>query len=168
MNNGNPTALQRLGERTRRRLVWSLWFVTWVGLMAGGLHNHRYYQAVVVFSILHALLFLGLTRFRVAAFPNQFRLTYLLMIVVGTYVPGAGVLNWMVTAGLASNLFLGYCPLIRLLYLMPWNRDEKLTWSLVWRVITTPPIRGRRFTPRPESPPRSAHPTTTALSSPPR
>jgi len=141
-----------MNEHTRRRFVWTLWFVTWIGLVAG-LIDHRWLPAVVVFSVLHALLFLGLTRFRIAAFPNQFRLSYLLLIVLGTYVPGAIGLNWMVTAGLASNLFLGYCPLIRLLSLMPWNRDEELTWSLVWRVITTPPVRGRRFTPRPATQP---------------
>jgi hypothetical protein len=158
MNASNPTPLERMNQHTRGRFVWSLWFVTWIGLVVG-LIDHRWLPVVVLFSVLHALLFLGLTRFRIAAFPNQFRLSYLLLIVLGTYVPGAIGLNWMVTAGLASNLFLGYCPLIRLLSLMPWNRDEELTWSLVWRVITTPPVRGRRFTPRPASPPRSAHPS---------
>jgi len=158
MDTSHPTRLDSMNQRTRRRLVWSLLFITWVGLVAG-LIDHRWFLAVIGFSVLNVLLFLSLTGFSVAAFPNQFRIAYLLLIVVGTFVPGAGWINWMVTIGLSFNVFLGYCPLIRLLYLMPWNRDEPLTWSLVWRVITTPPVRGRRFTPRPPSPAGSPQPT---------
>jgi hypothetical protein len=38
-----------------------------------------------------------------------------------------------------------------MLYLPPWNRDVALSWSLVARVFTTPPVAGR-FTPRADSP----------------
>jgi hypothetical protein len=134
----------------RRRLVRTLWFITWFGLLAG-LFDHRWYQAVVAFSIFHTALFLALTRFRVAALPNQVRILYLVWVAISTYVPGALVLMWMPTIGLATNLFWGYCPAVRMVYLMPWNLKEPLTWSLVMRVFTTPPSDGR-FTPRPESP----------------
>jgi hypothetical protein len=134
----------------RRRLVWCLWLVTWAGLLAG-LVEPRWYRAVVLFSIAHAALFLVLTRFRVAAFPNQVRIAYVLWVAAGTYLPGGVVLMWITTVGLATNLFWGYCPLARMLYLLPWNREVALSWSLVLRVVTTPPVSGR-FTPRAVSP----------------
>jgi hypothetical protein len=138
-----------MGGLTRHRLVWWLWFVTWAGLVAG-LADARWYRAVVLFSIAHAALFLVLTRFRVAAFPNQVRIAYVMWVALGIYMPGGIVLMWITTVGLATNLFWGYCPLARLLYLLPWNREAPLTGSLVARVFTTPPVEGR-FTPRAES-----------------
>jgi len=144
--NRDATPLERMGDTSRRRLIWSLWFITWAGLLAG-LIDRRWYHAVVLFSVLHALLFLGLTRFRIAAFPNQVRIAYVLWVAVGTYLPGGVVLMWITTIGLATNLFWGYCPLARMLYLLPWNRDVALNWSLVARVFMTPPVQGR-FVPR--------------------
>ena len=149
MNNHARSTLDRMPTPTRRRLVWCLWFVTWLGLLAG-LSDARWYHAVVAFSILHAALFLALTRFRVTEFPNQVRIAYVLWVAAGTYLPGGVVLMWITTVGLATNLFFGYCPLARMLYLLPWNRDVALSWSLVASVFMTPPVAGR-FTPRAES-----------------
>ena len=150
-----PTALDRLAAPTRRRLIWCLWLVTWLFLLAGLAHR-RWYEVVVLFSIAHALLFLALTRFRVAAFPNQVRIAYVIWVALGTYVPGGVILMWITTIGLATNLFFGYCPLARMLYLLPWNREEKLSWSLVWRVFSTPPVAGK-FRPRLDRPLAGAH-----------
>jgi hypothetical protein len=36
----------------------------------------------------------------------------------------------------------GYCPLARMLVLMPWNREERLSPGFVWALITTPPVDG--------------------------
>jgi hypothetical protein len=68
------------------RMVWILWFVTWLGLLAG-LFDRVYYEYVVVFSAAHMLLVLWLLRFRAAAFPAQVRIGYLLWVAVGTWVP---------------------------------------------------------------------------------
>jgi hypothetical protein len=144
------TPLERMTFLARRRLVKTLWFVTWCGLLAG-FYDHRWYEAVVAFSVVHTALFLALTRFRVAALPSQVRIAYLVWVVISTYVPGASFMMWIPTIGLATNIFLDYCPAVRMLYLMPWNLEQPLTWSLVVRVFTTPPSTGR-FTPRPESP----------------
>jgi hypothetical protein len=133
----------------RRSIVWGLWLATWIGLLAG-LVDPLLYHAVVVFSVAHALLFLALHGFRVAEFPVQVRLTYVLWVAIGTYVPGMRFLLWIATIGLVGNLFFGYCPLARMMYLLPWNRDEPLSWDLVARVVTTPPVAGR-FRPAPRA-----------------
>ena len=68
-------------------------------------------------------------------------------VALGTYMPGGVILMWITTIGLATNLFFGYRPLARMLYLLPWNREVPLSWSLVWRVFSTPPVAGK-FAPR--------------------
>jgi hypothetical protein len=131
----------------RKRLVWSLWFATWLGLL-GGLFDRGFYDLVVWFSAAHAALFLYLFGFRPAPFPVQVRLAYLAWVAIGTYVPYMLVLLYITTLGLTTNLFLGYCPLARMLYLLPWNRAEPFSLELLARVFLTPPVDGR-FTPLP-------------------
>ncbi len=140
----NPIApTQELKESCRRRrLTWSLWFITWLGLLAG-LFAPQWYVAVVWFSMLNALLRLYLEHFRVMAFPVQVRLAYVVWVAIGTYVPPMGWLMGITTLGLASNLFWGYCPLARMLSLLPFNRDEPLSWNLVGRTFFSPPVQGR-------------------------
>jgi hypothetical protein len=49
-----------LTQRTRQRLIWSLWFATWTGLPAG-LLDPWFYHYVVVFSLIHAAIVLYFT-----------------------------------------------------------------------------------------------------------
>ena len=56
---------------------------------------------------------------------------------------GKPVNRLMAAIGLGTNVLFGYCPLARMLHLMPWNRDEPFTLDLLRRVIVTPPTRGR-------------------------
>ena len=133
----------------KKRLVWALWFVTWIGLLAG-VFDPVFYEYVVVFSAAHALLVLFLIRFRISAFPAQVRLAYLVWVAVGTYVPYMVILMYITTVGITTNLFVGYCPLARMMYLFPWNREEQLSFKLVARVFLSPPVTGE-FKPPPSS-----------------
>ncbi|MBD2525412.1 hypothetical protein H6G86_23875 [Nostoc sp. FACHB-133] len=126
----------------RQRLVWSLWLMTWLGLLAG-LISRQWYEVVVWFSAVHALLFIYLERFNLTAFPVQVRLAYVAWVAIGTYIPYMHWLMWITIVGLATNLFMGYCPLARLLSLLPLNRSEPLSFNLVSRVFLSPPIKGR-------------------------
>ncbi len=126
----------------RRKLVWVLWFITWLGLLAGSVWR-QWDEAVVWFSVIHALLFIYLERFNLVAFPVQVRLAYVAWVAIGTYVPYMGSLLWITTLGLATNLFVGYCPLARLLSLLPINRSEPLSCNLVRRIFLSPPMQGR-------------------------
>lgn len=137
---------QHLSEPSRKRLIWWLWLLTWFLLLAGLLYPY-FYKGVVLLSALHALLFLWLFRFRVDPFPVQVRLAYLFWVSIGTFVPGMIILMYITTVGLAANLFLNYCPLARLMHLMPWNRTESLSLEFLKRVFLSPPSQGR-FIPR--------------------
>jgi hypothetical protein len=143
-------AWDAMPDRTRRLLIWSLWLVTWIGLLAG-IVDRRVWVGVVAFTVAHVLLVLVLNGFRVAAFPVQARLVFLAMVSVGTFVPGMSFLLYVPMLGLVGNLFFGYCLLARLVYLLPWNRTEPFSLELVARVLTTPPVVGR-FRPAPRSP----------------
>lgn len=132
----------KLASHDHHYLIWNLWFITWLGLLAG-LFSSQWYVAVVWFSVLHALLVLYLEQFRCIAFPVQVRGAYLIWVAIGTYVPHLGCLMWITTLGLAANLFWSYCPLARMLLLLPFNRHEPLSWDLVRRIFLSPPAKGR-------------------------
>lgn len=143
------TYWDKMPVKIRKRVVWGLWFVTWLGLLAGVL-DRTFWEYVVVFSAAHALLVLFLLGLHVSPFPVQVRLAYLTWVAVGTYVPFMEILMYITIIGLAANLFLGYCPLARMLCLLPWNREEPISLDLLKRVFLSPPVAGK-FTPPPSS-----------------
>jgi len=136
------TLWDRVPQRVRKALIWSLWFATWLGLVIG-LFDRLFFQYVVIFSALHAVLFLILFQFNIRPFPVQVRIAYFIWVAVGTYVPHMVVLMYITLVGLTTNLFLGYCPLARMVYLLPWNRDEKLSLDLLRRVVFSSPVAGK-------------------------
>jgi hypothetical protein len=129
-------------------LIWGLWFITWLGLV-GGLFDRLYFEYVVLFSALHALLFLWMNGFNVKPLPVQVRIADFIWVAAGTYVPHLTVLMYIACVGLATNLFLGYCLLARMMSLMPWNLKEKFSLGLVGRVFLSPPMPGKFESPAP-------------------
>ncbi|MCA9523950.1 MAG: hypothetical protein KC609_23435 [Myxococcales bacterium] len=127
--------------------MWGLWLATWLLLLAG-LVNRAFWGHVVLFSGLHAVLFFALFRFHVEPFPVQVRIAYFALVAVGTYVPYMAILMYLTILGLATNLFMGYCPLARTVFLFPWNREESFSLDLLRRVFFSPPVAGR-FKPKP-------------------
>jgi drug/metabolite transporter (DMT)-like permease len=153
IGSGNPSRdlyFLTLTIPTRRKVVWSLWFITWLGLLAG-LFAPQWNEFVVWFSVIHAVFFIYLERFNLVAFPVQVRLAYVVWVAIGTYIPLMTWLMWITILGLAANLFVGYCPLARLLSLLPLNRSEPLSLDLVRRVFLTPPVKGRFMPPKREN-----------------
>jgi hypothetical protein len=136
------SAWGRLAPATQASLRWSLWAITWLGLLAG-CFDASYWRWVVAFSAAHALLMLALVGFRPLVFPAQLRIAYLAWVALGTYAPYASVMMIVTLAGLAANLLVGWCPLARMLYLLPWNRRERLDLDLLARVFLSGPVPGR-------------------------
>lgn len=75
------------------------------------------------------------------AFPVQVRLAYLVLLAAGLWPPLAFI-HWVQLAGTVALLAAGYCPLARLMALLPWNRREPLSAALVARAFLTPPGEG--------------------------
>jgi hypothetical protein len=149
MSTKDTTLWDRTPTRVRKSLIWILWFVTWLGLV-GGLLDRVFFEYVVIFSALHAILFLALNGLKVRPFPVQVRIAYFVWVAAGTYVPYLGILMYITLVGLATNIFLGYCPLARMMYLMPWNNSENFSFELARRVFFSPPTQGKF---KPVSPP---------------
>jgi uncharacterized membrane protein len=126
---------------TQRNLTWNLWFITWLGLIAG-LFAQPFYEYVVYLSAIQVVIFLYIEQFKLTAFPVQVRIAYLVWVALGTYVPYLSILMPITTIGLFANVFFGYCLLARMLYLLPINRHEPLSVDLVRRVFLSPPVKG--------------------------
>ena len=146
MSSDNNSMWDKIDPILRKKLVWIIWFVTWIGLVAGYFYR-VYYEYVVYFTAAHTLLLFFLTGFRIRLFPVQVRVAYLIWVTIGTYVPHMIILMYITTIGLATNLFLDYCPLARMMYLFHWNRSEPFSLELVKNVFISPPSEGQ-FNPR--------------------
>ncbi len=78
----------------------------------------------------------------VTTFPMQVRIGFLGLLVLGQ-APDLGWINWVQLAGITALLTVSYCPLARLLSLMPWNRTRPMSWKLFVTAVFSPPIEGR-------------------------
>jgi len=75
-------------------------------------------------------------------YPVQVRLAYLLLLLIGT-IPWLGGVHWIQLLGTTGMVSVGYCPLIRLLSLVPHNRRGiRLTRQRVFQAIVRDPCSG--------------------------
>jgi hypothetical protein len=120
----------------------SWWY--WLGadaLLAWGLAGAPGgFVPVILLCAWQALHFLARER-SLAAFPVQVRLAYLGLLLVGLWEP-AQFVYWIQLAGTTAMVLADYCPLARLLSLMPWNRTRPLSWRLVARTFFSRPVKG--------------------------
>jgi len=121
-------------------ISWWYWAATSVLLIAG-LAGH--YEA---FYLATALSGLQIAHFRLredsfAAFPVQVRIAYTGLLLLALWPP-LGWVFWIPAIGTPAQVLFGYCTLARCLSLLPWNRREFLSWRLVWRTFTAPPVKG--------------------------
>jgi len=116
------------------------WLVTELALAIGLLLWPPALFLAMVATLAHSLQFL-LHAPQVTAFPMQVRIGFLGLLILGQ-APYLGWVNWIQLAGTTALLTVGYCPLARILSLMPWNRTRPLSWKLFVTAIFSPPIDG--------------------------
>ena len=75
------------------------------------------------------------------AFAVQVRIGFTLMAVLFLWEP-LRVCYWLPLVGLTARVTLNYCLLARVVSLLPWNRQEPLTWTLVKKRIFSKPVSG--------------------------
>jgi hypothetical protein len=123
-----------------KEMDWWYWLVT-DGLLIGGLAGWRWgAYPVIALTVIQAVHYLH-REHRIAAFPVQVRLGYLLLLLLWT-IPPLGFIHWVQLAGTTAVVTVGYCPLARILALMPWNRSRPLSAALVWNTIISSPVAG--------------------------
>jgi hypothetical protein len=107
------------------------------------------------------LLAIGLTMFQlvhfiireknITAFPVQVRFWYLMLLLVSLPQP-MQLLYWAPLVGTWVQLIFGYCTMARCVSLLPWNRRESFSVSLLQKIFLSRPVRGnilQGFTPVP-------------------
>jgi hypothetical protein len=123
-----------------REMDWRYWVIT-DGLLIGHLTGWRWgIDLGIALTVIQAVHY-AVREGRIAAFPVQVRLGYLLLLVLGMFSP-LGFIHWIQLAGTTAVVTVGYCPLARILVLMPWNRSRPLTAALVWSTLILPPVSG--------------------------
>lgn len=128
------------GTYRNKSLVWWYWLATDLLLVYGLLGGTWGYIPVIALAGVQAVHFLLRER-RVSAFPVQVRLAYLGLLLFGQWEYGY-FLYFIQLAGTSAMVLVNYCPLARFLSLLPWNRNQPLTWRLMLLTFLTPPVKG--------------------------
>jgi hypothetical protein len=123
-----------------RSLSWWYWLVTVAFLTAGVVGWAPGFPCaigVTLFQVVHFLIVEG----RLRSFKVQVRLAYLLLLLIAL-PPKLNVIYWVPTIGTWALILFGYCTMARTVSLLPWNRREPLSLSLLKRTYFSAPVRG--------------------------
>ncbi|MEN8170119.1 MAG: hypothetical protein ABFS08_07855 [Pseudomonadota bacterium] len=120
--------------------IWSYWTLTVTFLAIGLLIWPTALFLAMIVNLAHAIHFL-LRQPGIFAFPMQVRICFLSLLVLGQ-APFFGWVHWVQLIGGTVKLTTGYCPLARMMSLLPWNRNQPISWGLLNTVIFTPPVSG--------------------------
>ncbi|MBX7164756.1 MAG: hypothetical protein K1X74_00285 [Pirellulales bacterium] len=130
----------RIDWNVLKNLSWWHWALT-VPLLA--LHLAGYAWALLIATSLCALVggyYLMLLQ-QLRPYPVQVRLAYLVLLVAGA-LPWMSWIYGVQLVGTTAMITVGYCPLLRLLSVAPWNRTEPLGRALLWQVFFREPCAG--------------------------
>ena len=120
-------------------VVWWYWLFTALALgasLAGSPGGAAPALALTVVQAVHLAVRAG----SLLALSVQVRAAYLGLLVVGAWLfPTVHVLQ---LAGTTILLVFDYCPLARMLSLMPWNRRGPLTLARLRATFLLPPVSG--------------------------
>lgn len=119
-------------------LNWWHWAVT-IGLLASYLFLDiaAALPAAIGLCVVMGFYFYVRTR-SLRAMPVQLRIGFLILLLEGT-LPHLWWVHWSQLTGASAMVLFGYCPLLRMLVLLPWNRKEELSWRLArWSFFQMP------------------------------
>ena len=120
-------------------LTWWLWALTGAAVAASLAGWGPGLPAALALTALQAGHQAARTR-SVHSFPVQVRAAYFLILLVGTWPP-LRALHPLQLAGTVALIVFDYCPLARMLSLLPWNRRRPFTLSLLLTTFLSPPVR---------------------------
>jgi hypothetical protein len=121
-------------------IVTRYWAVTTI-LLAGVVSGCVYcLPAVIGLNIVQVIHFIYRER-SLTAFPVQVRATYLGLLFLAQ-APFMFWIFWWQLIGTAAMVLFQYCFLARVMSLMPWNKREPWSMSLVKRTFFSAPVTG--------------------------
>lgn len=107
-----------------KSLDWWYWFITLVAMIAGLSGRVEGFYVVIFVSIvqfIHFMLSRGFT-----AFPTQVRFVYGIFVIIAFFDP-TNIFYWMLLIGTVMVTLFDTCFIARILILMPWNKNVKLS-----------------------------------------
>ena len=122
------------------RHYWLYWFITDLFLGVGLLYQSEFLYAAMLTVVIHSIHFMIWSP-HIASFPMQVRIGYLALLVIGQ-LPYCRWINWIQLIGTTALLTVDYCPLARILSLMPWNRVQPLSFNYFKRAVLSMPVNG--------------------------
>lgn len=105
-------------------IYWWYWFVTLIAMFAGLSGFAEGFYVVIIVSIVQFAHFW--TRSGFTAFPTQVRFVYGIFTIIGLLDP-TRFLYWALLIGTVMVTLFDRCIIARVLILMPWNKDVKLS-----------------------------------------
>ncbi len=123
-----------------REFSWWYWAVTAVLLIVGLVDRSEAFYLATGLSVVQVVHF-RLREGSFSAFPVQVRLAYTAILLLALWSP-MNWLFWWPAVGTLAQVMFGYCFLARCLSLLPWNCRDCLSWRLVWRTFSAPPMKG--------------------------
>ena len=121
-------------------LIWIYWFLTATFLAVSLFINAEAIYVAMAINFIHAAHFY-IKSPHITAFPMQVRIGFLGLLAIGMVSPFQWI-HWIQLIGGSIMLTTGYCPLARMLSLLPWNRSLPMSFHLLRTVIFTPPTSG--------------------------
>jgi len=125
-------------NRRRFDLKWWLWSLTGSAVtasLAGWAHGLAAAVALTGVQLVHQA---ARTR-NLRSFPVQVRVAYLALLALGSWPP-LRVLHPLLLAGTVALVVFDYCPLARMLSLLPCNRRAPFTIALLRRTFLSRPV----------------------------
>lgn len=123
-----------------KALSWWYWLVTAILLTAGVSGWSMGFFLAIGLTIIQVVHFSILER-SLDAFPVQVRFGYLLLLLVASPEP-LRLIYWIPTIGTWAQILFGYCLMARTVSLLPWNRKEPFSFSLLKRTLLSAPVPG--------------------------
>jgi hypothetical protein len=127
-----------------RDISWWHWLIT-LTLLADHLATRDPIPLYLAMCLCAAMGLAYLIQFQSPrAWPVQIRFGFLVLLAIGL-LPDMGWVYPVALVGQGAMLLVGYCAMHRLLLMMPWNREHRLSWRGARRTIVAPPGAGGLF-----------------------
>jgi hypothetical protein len=133
-----------------KELSWWYWLAT-ACMLTAGVAGFKIGFLLAIGLTLFQLLHFIIRENNITAFPVQVRFWYLMLLLISLPQP-MQLLYWVPLVGTWVQLIFGYCTMARCVSLLPWNRRENFSVSLLKKAFLSRPVRGnilQGFTPAP-------------------
>lgn len=107
-----------------KSLEWWYWFVTLIAMITGLAGIVEGFYVVILVSVIQFIHFT--TSHRFTAFPTQVRFVYGIFVIIALFDPTL-IFYWLLLIGTVMVTLFNTCFIARILILMPWNKNVKLS-----------------------------------------